>query len=84
MKIDPMDTDPAAIVGHWYQGAGADQLLLVVNVDDELDIIEVQYPDGETGKIDSAAWTHMSLALAAAPKHVQDFDEDDSNEGAMD
>jgi hypothetical protein len=79
-----MDTDPAPIVGHWYQGTGADQRLLVVNVDDELDVIEVQYPDGETGKIDSAAWGHMNLALAASPKHVQDFDEDDSNEGAMD
>jgi hypothetical protein len=79
-----MEADPAPIIGHWYQGAGAEQLLLVVNVDDELDIIEVQYPDGETGKIDSAAWAHMSLVLASPPKHVQDTDEDDSNEGAMD
>jgi len=79
-----MDADPAPIIGHWYQGAGAERPLLVVNVDDDLDVIEVQYPDGETGKIDSAAWTHMSLAIAAPPKHEQDFDEDDSNEGAID
>ncbi|MEO8465043.1 MAG: DUF6763 family protein [Gammaproteobacteria bacterium] len=79
-----MDADPSPIIGHWYQGTGTERPLLVVNVDEELDVIEIQYPDGETGKIDSTAWTHMSLALAAPPKHKQDFDEDDSNEGAMD
>lgn len=79
-----MDADPVPVIGHWYHSPAAAQPLFVVNVDEERDVIEVQYPDGETGRIDSAAWTHMSLVIAAPPKHVQDSDEDDSNEGAMD
>jgi hypothetical protein len=79
-----MEEEPAPVIGHWYQDTERAQRLLVVNVDDEHDVIEVQYPDGETGRIDSSAWVHMNLVLTVPPEHVQDADEDDSNEGAMD
>jgi hypothetical protein len=78
-----VDTNLDPLIGHWYRSRARGQPLLVVDIDEDRDLVKVQYPDGDTGEIGTGAWRTMGLELVAPPK-IAHAEEEDSTEGAPD
>lgn len=73
------ELDP--IAGQWYRHIDKGQLFRVVSIDEDDDLIEIQYFDGDLEELDSEAWFSMDLDLSEAPEDwtgpVDDVETDD-------
>ena len=73
------ELDP--IAGQWYRHIDKGQLFRVVTIDEDNDLIEIQYFDGDLEELDSEAWFSMDIDLAETPEDwtgpVDDVETDD-------
>jgi hypothetical protein len=60
------ELDP--ITGNWYRHLDKGQMFRVVDVDEERDVIEIQYFDGDVEEIDTDEWSEMDLDVAEPPE----------------
>ncbi len=72
------DYDP--VPGQWYENLEQEEVFHVLNVDEDSELIEVQYEDGEVEEIDLEAWTEMDLELTDKPEGWVASDDDDEDE----
>jgi hypothetical protein len=73
------DLDP--IAGRWYRQVDKDQVFKVVGIDEDREMIEIQYANGEFEEIDHDAWSDLELE-ASDPPEGQEEDEDDDWRGS--
>ena len=74
------ELDPVA--GNWYTHRDKGQMFQVVAVDEDNDVIEIQYFDGDLEEIDSDAWYEMDLEIAEPPEDERGpLDDDRTNDG---
>lgn len=65
----------------WYEIPGRGQAFSVASVDEDEDIIEIQYPDGTIEELDFATWEELAPDPIAAPADwVGAYDELDEEE----
>jgi hypothetical protein len=77
------ELDP--VVGKWYRQVDKEDPFRVVKIDEDEDLIEIQYVDGEAAELDSESWFEMDLEPSEAPedwKAPDDEDDDDDEEYA--
>ena len=72
------ELDP--IVGQWYRQIDEGELFRVVGIDEDEDLIEIQYADGESEELDSESWFELDLELSEAPDDWKDPDEGDEDD----
>jgi hypothetical protein len=63
-------------VGKWYLDAELDEQFRVVAIDEEREVVEIQYLNGEADEIELEAWSDLDLE-AAEPPEDENEDEDD-------
>ena len=51
------------IVGNWYEDLDNGQRFEVIEIDEDREIIEIQYPNGDTEEIDLSEWYDLDLEL---------------------
>lgn len=69
--------------GQWYQSLEDDETFQVLSVDEDAELIEIQYADGDIEEIDYDTWTEMDLEKAEEPdgwSGSEDEDEDGEEE----
>ena len=71
------ELDP--IAGNWYRHVEKDQMFKVVGIDEDRDIIEIQYFDGDVEEIEADAWSELDLDAAEPPEDGNDSDESDGD-----
>jgi uncharacterized protein DUF6763 len=77
------ELDP--IAGNWYRHVEKDQTFKVVGIDEDRDVIQIQYFDGDVEEIETDAWSEMDLDVAEPPEDDDDsLDEADGARGALD
>jgi hypothetical protein len=73
------ELDP--IAGQWYRHIDKGQLFRVVSIDEDDDLIQIQYFDGDLEELDSESWFTMDLDLTETPEDwtgpVDDVETDD-------
>lgn len=57
------------LVDEWYQDTSNGQPFLVVSIDDDAEIIDIQYYDGNIGEISFGSWETMELEHCAEPEN---------------
>ena len=68
------------VVGKWYRDAELDEQFRVLAIDEEREVVEIQYLDGEADEIELEAWSDLDLEAAEPPDEEDDDDEDDTRE----
>jgi hypothetical protein len=68
------DLDP--IAGRWYRQVDKEQVFKVVGIDEDRDVIEIQYSNGDFEEIDRDAWSDLELEASEPPEGHEDGDED--------
>lgn len=84
-----MVTENEPLVDNWYQDLENGSKFMVVALDQDRDMVEIQYFDGDIEDVDLSTWYEMDLDIIEAPEDwtgpldevgddlLDDFDEDD-------
>ena len=71
--------------GQWYENLEDDDLFQVLSVDEDAELIEIQYVDGDIEEIDYDTWQELDLDLTDEPEgwtgsEEEDLDEDEEDD----
>lgn len=67
-----MGREHEPVPGQWYENVEEEESFKVLSVDEDAELIELLYVDGDIEEIDYEAWTEMDLELAEAPEGWSD------------
>jgi len=73
------DYEPVA--GQWYENLEEEESFRVLSVDEDSELVEIEYLDGDIEEIDLETWHEMDLDRIEEPEGWSESDdEDDSDE----
>lgn len=74
-----MSRDNEPIRGQWYENVEEDETFRVLSVDEDSELIEIEYLDGDIEEIDVETWREMDLELTDEPEGWSDSDDEDDD-----
>ncbi|HJS22378.1 MAG TPA: DUF6763 family protein [Steroidobacteraceae bacterium] len=75
------DYDP--VPGQWYENLEEEETFQVLKVDEDSELIEIQYLDGDVEEIDLESWAEMDLEKRDEPEGWSGSEGDDDEEEAV-
>lgn len=76
-----MSRDKEPVVGQWYINAEEEETFRVITVDEDAEMVEIEYLDGEIEELDIDEWHELDLELTTEPEGwSEDDDEEDEDE----
>jgi hypothetical protein len=78
-----MGRDHNPVPGQWYESLDDEEVFQVLSIDEDSELIELQYEDGDVEEIDYETWQELDLDLTGEPEgwsgseDEEDDDEDD-------
>ena len=75
--------DYEPVPSQWYENVEEEESFRVLSVDEDSELIEIEYLDGDIEEIDLEAWHEMDLERIEEPEgwsESDDEDEDDSDD----
>lgn len=79
-----MSRDNAPVPGQWYENLEEEETFRVLTVDEDSELIEIEYLDGDIEELDIEAWHEMDLNLSSEPEGWADKEEDEEEEDDTD
>lgn len=77
-----MTRDYEPVVGQWYENIDENDSFRVLSMDEDAELIEVEYLDGDIEEIDLDTWAEFNLEKIEQPEgwSGKDIDEEDSED----
>lgn len=80
-----MARDFEPVKGQWYENLEEDEVFRVLSVDEDAELVEVEYEDGDIEEMDLDSWHELDLERTVEPEGWSDEgddlgDEDDEDE----
>ena len=75
-----MSRDYEPVRGQWYENLEEEEQFRVLSVDEDSELIEIEYLDGDIEELDLEAWHEMDLERIQEPEGWSDDDEEESDE----
>jgi hypothetical protein len=72
-----MSDELEPVVGKWYLDADLDEQFRVVAIDEEREVVEIRYLNGEADEIELEAWPELELEVSEAPEEESEEADDD-------
>ncbi|HYK26019.1 MAG TPA: DUF6763 family protein [Steroidobacteraceae bacterium] len=76
-----MSRDYEPVPGQWYENIEEEESFRVLSVDEDSELVEIEYLDGDVEEIDLETWHEMDLERTTEPEgwtgSAEDDDEDD-------
>jgi hypothetical protein len=72
------DYEPAK--GQWYQNVEEDETFRVLSVDEDAELVEIEYLDGDIEEMDIDTWHEMDLEKIEEPEGWADKDEEEDED----
>ena len=63
-----MGRDYEPVKGQWYENVEEDETFRVLSVDEDAELVEIEYLDGDIEELDIDAWHEMDLEQIAEPE----------------
>ena len=79
-----MSRDNEPVVGQWYENLEDEDSFRVLSVDEDAELIEIEYLDGDIDEIDLETWQELDLELTEEPEGWSEDDEDEDDEDEED
>ena len=74
-----MSRDNPPVRGQWYENVEEEETFRVLSVDEDSELIEIEYLDGDIEEIDVETWHEMDLETRAEPEGWSDNDDEDED-----
>ena len=85
--MESVSRDYEPVRGQWYENAEEDDSFRVLSVDEDAELVEIEYLDGDIEEMDIDTWHEMDLEKIAQPEGWagddladEDDDEDDDED----
>ena len=78
-----MGRDYEPVKGQWYENVEEDETFRVLSVDEDSELVEIEYLDGDIEELDLDTWHEMDLERIAEPEGwaaTDNEEEDDDDE----
>ena len=76
-----MSREYAPTPGKWYENKEEEETFRVLTVDEDDELVEIEYVDGEIEELDLDTWHELDLELTEEPEGwAGDDDDDDEDE----
>lgn len=75
-----MSRDNEPVVGQWYENLEDEDTFRVLSVDEDAELIEIEYLDGDIDELDLETWQELDLELTDEPEGWSDEDEEEDEE----
>jgi hypothetical protein len=66
--------------GKWYENKEEDETFRVLSVDEDDELVEIEYLDGEIEELDLDTWHELDLEITEEPEGWSDEEEDEDEE----
>jgi hypothetical protein len=84
-EVHAVSRDKEPVVGQWYINADEEETFRVITVDEDAEMVEIEYLDGEIEELDIDEWHELDLELTTEPEGwSEDVDEEDEDEDDWD
>jgi hypothetical protein len=78
-EVISVSRDNEPVKGQWYENVEEEETFRVLSVDEDAEIVEIEYLDGEIEELDLEEWHELDLELTQEPEGWSDEDEDDED-----
>lgn len=75
-----MSRDYEPVPGQWYENLEDEESFRVLTVDEDSELVEIEYLDGEIEEIDLETWHEMDLEKTDEPEGWSESDEDEDED----
>ena len=75
-----MSREYAPVPGKWYENKEEDETFRVLSVDEDDELVEIEYLDGEVEELDLDTWHELDLEPTEEPEGWSDDADDDEEE----
>ena len=75
-----MSRDYEPVPSQWYENVEEEESFRVLSVNEDSDLVEIEYLDGDIEEIDIEAWHEMDLEKIAEPEGWSESDDEDADE----
>jgi hypothetical protein len=72
--------DYEPVPGQWYENREEEEQFRVLSVDEDSELVEIEYLDGDIEELDVEAWHEMDLERIEEPEGWSDDDEESDEE----
>jgi hypothetical protein len=76
--------DYEPVPGQWYENLEEEESFRVLSVDEDSELLEIEYLDGDIEEIDLESWHEMDLERIEEPEGWSESEEDDEDEADED
>lgn len=75
-----MSRDYEPVPGQWYENLEEEEQFRVLTMDEDSELVEIEYLDGDIEELDLEAWREMDLERINEPEGWSDEDEEEDDE----
>ena len=75
-----MGRDYEPVKGQWYENVEEDETFRVLSVDEDAELVEIEYLDGDIEELDLDAWHEMDLERIQEPEGWAAANEEEDEE----
>ena len=75
-----MSRDYEPVAGQWYENLEEEEQFRVLSVDEDSELVEIEYLDGDIEELDVETWHEMDLDKIAEPEGWSESDDEDDSE----
>ncbi len=80
-----MSRDYEPVPGQWYENLEEEEPFRVLSMDEDSELVEIEYLDGDIEEIDLETWHEMDLELTQEPEgwsesHADEDEEEDEDD----
>ena len=75
-----MSRDYEPVPGQWYENLEEEESFRVLSVDEDSELVEIEYLDGDIEEIDLETWHEMDLDRIEEPEGWSESDDEDDAE----
>ena len=78
--IFAVSRDYEPVPGQWYENLEEEESFRVLSVDEDSELLEIEYLDGDIEEIDLETWHEMDLERIEEPEGWSESDDEDADE----
>jgi hypothetical protein len=78
--VSIVSRDKEPVPGQWYENVEEDETFRVLSLDEDHEMVEIEYLDGEIEELDIDEWHEMDLELTEEPEGWSDEDDDEEED----
>jgi len=80
MRTRAVSRDYEPVAGQWYENLEEEESFRVLSVDEDSELVEIEYLDGDIEEVDLEAWHEMDLERTEEPEGWAESQEEDEEE----